>query len=77
MAQTTGKQTSKLYRCECGHESRHTTNHYGQFYDRCPKCSWKSPMSPVKTHTCLDPLPAGWARTEDWKKVTLPIRPVS
>ena len=35
VGQDTGKQTSKRYKFEgCGHESMHTTNHYGQFYDR-------------------------------------------
>lgn len=68
---TTGKQTSKLYRCECGHESHHTTNHFGEFYDRCPKCSWNSPMDPIKTHTCLEKLPKGWDRPPNWKKVNL------
>jgi len=69
---TTGKQSSKLYRCQgCGHESHNTTNHYGKFYDRCRKCSPKSPMDAIKVHECLEPMPAGWARPEDWKIVKL------
>ena len=67
----TGKLTAKRYRCECGYKSTHSTNHYGAFYDRCPKCSWKSPMDPIKVHTCLEPLPEGWERPEPWKKVKL------
>lgn len=68
---TTGKQTSKRYRCECGHESNHTTNHFGEFYDRCPKCSWKSPMTPIKTHICLEELPEGWGRPPSWRKTVI------
>ena len=68
----TGKISSKRYRCsECGHESNHSTNHYGQFYDRCPSCSWKSPMSPIKVFECLEPLPEGWGKPEPWKMVKL------
>jgi hypothetical protein len=47
-----------------------STNHYGEFYDFC-QCSWKSPMDPIKTFECLEPLPEGWARPEPWKKVRL------
>jgi hypothetical protein len=70
---TTGKATSKLYRCQgCGHESQHSTNHYGEFYDRCRKCSDKgSPFDAVKTHECLEPLSEGWERPAPWKKVKL------
>jgi hypothetical protein len=69
--QITGDMTPKRYRCECGYESVHSTNHYGSFYDHCPKCSWKSPMSPIKVHACLEPLPDGWGRPEPWKMVEL------
>lgn len=69
---TTGKITSKRYRCtECGHEKMTSTNHYGEFYDRCPKCSWKSPMDPTKTWECLEPLPEGWKKPTPWKKMKL------
>jgi len=69
---TTGKISAKRYRCSCcGYESTHSTNHFGEFYDRCPKCSWKSPMDPIKTHVCLEPLPKGWAKPAPWKRVKL------
>lgn len=68
----TGKMSSKRYKCqECEHESMHSTNHYGEFYDRCPKCSWKSPMSPIKVHECLEPLPERWEKPTPWKMVKL------
>jgi len=61
--QSTGPQTAKRYKCTgCGHVSTYMTNHYGQFYDRCKECSWKSPMNPIKTHDCLEPIPDGWVK---------------
>ena len=67
----TGKITAKRYKCECGHEETHSTNHYGEIYCHCVKCSWKSPMDYTKVWTCLDPLPKGWAKPVPWKKVKL------
>jgi DNA replicative helicase MCM subunit Mcm2 (Cdc46/Mcm family) len=68
----TGKVTAKKYMCQdCGHESTHTTNHFGEFYDKCPKCSWKTPADPIKVHECLEPLPAGWEKPEPWQVVKL------
>ena len=70
--QVTGKMTHKLYKCaDCGHESKHSTNHYGEFYDRCPNCSWKSPLNPIKVHHCQEPLPEGWTKPKPWKIVKL------
>ena len=70
--QTTGKISSKLYKCtECGHESLHSTNHYGEIYPSCRNCSWKSPLSPTKVHVCLEPLPEGWQKPAPWKTVKL------
>lgn len=69
--QIIGKMTPKKYRCECGYESTHSTNHFGEFYAKCPNCSWKTPMDPIKTHECLEPLPEGWDRPVPWKKVRL------
>lgn len=64
--------TAKSYKCQaCGHIIEASTNHYGEFYDRCRNCSWKSPMDPIKTHVCLEPLPEGWTKPEPWKKVKL------
>jgi hypothetical protein len=69
---TTGKVTLKRYRCTgCGHESVHSTNHFGEFYDRCLKCSRKTSTDPIKVHECLEPLPEGWQKPEPWKKVKL------
>lgn len=72
MPQITGKVSSKPYCCsECGHKEDHSTNHYGEIYIRCPKCSWKSPTSPIKTFTCQEPIPEGWGTPEPWKVLTL------
>jgi DNA-directed RNA polymerase subunit RPC12/RpoP len=69
---TIEKCCTKNYRCtECGHESKQDTNHYGEIYIRCSNCSWKSPMSPMQVHECLDPLPEGMGRPEPWKIVRL------
>lgn len=69
---TTGEMAEKKYKCQgCGHESMHYTNHYGEFYERCPKCSWKTPMDPVRVYECLEPLPEGWQKPPPWKKVKL------
>lgn len=72
MAQVTGKVSSKLYKCtECGHTEQQSTNHYGQIYIRCRKCSWKSPMSPIKVYECQEPLPEGWEPPANWNIVKL------
>ena len=69
---TTGKVSSKLYKCtRCGHESMISTNHWGEIYPRCSKCSWKNPMDPFVTHVCLEEMPPGYDKPEPWKKVKL------
>lgn len=69
--QTTGKVTSKKYRClRCGHERMESTNHYGKIYSACPNCSWKHPLE-ANVSECLDPLPEGWGRPADWTVVKL------
>ncbi len=68
----TGKVAPKRYKCQnCNTEIIANTNHYGEFYDICKNCSWKSPMDPIKTHVCLEPLPEGWEKPESWKKLKL------
>ncbi len=50
-------RTPKNYKCDlCGATRVSTTNHYGKIYDRCPNCSWKTPMT-INTATCLDQPP--------------------
>jgi hypothetical protein len=64
----TGKISYKNYKCtECGYESKHQTNHYGEIYPGCPKCARPGP----KRHVCLDPIPAGWDVPTPWKLVSL------
>lgn len=66
----TGKCTSKLYKCsECGYEVKTTTNHYGEYYDRCDNCSWTP--NQIKTFVCQETLPKGWELPEPWKFTTL------
>lgn len=69
---TTGKVSSKLYRCtRCGHEEHHSTNHWGEIYPRCRNCSWKNPMDPMPVWECLEPMPEGYEKPAPWKKVKL------
>ena len=66
----TGKVTTKNYECcDCGHKHSVSTNHYGEIYSRCPKCSWK--VGQGLKHKCTDPLPKGWTVPEPWKRITL------
>lgn len=71
---TTGKLTEKLYRCgECGHETRQTTNHYGETYslgsyNACPKCP---PYKRPTTWKCAEEPPAGMGVPAPWKKTTV------
>lgn len=67
---TTGKVTRKRYKCRrCGTESDHSTNHWGAIYPRCNACSWKNPMDPTVVMDCLEPMPAGYDKPEEWTKV--------
>ncbi len=69
---TTEKIRSKEYECtECGHKEPHNTNHYGEIYVRCPKCSWKRPMHPVRVFRCCEAVPVGMGVPEPWKLVRL------
>lgn len=80
MARTTSKISSKLYKCaHCGEEHFVATNHYGSIYSRCPnfRCVSRRPVinatyKPPK-HDCLEPLPEGMDRPEDWKVVTIEV----
>lgn len=68
----TGPRSAKRYQCtRCGHEQVETTNHWGEFYDRCPNCSWKHPMDAVVTWKCLEQPPPGYGTPEPWKTVRL------
>ena len=65
----TGKVSYKVYKCTtCDHVHSIQTNHYGETYGRCPKCSWKNPLESNR-HICIEPLPEGWTRPEPWDKV--------
>lgn len=77
MSETIGKISSKRYACaECGHVVEQSTNHYGQTYswgrvNVCPNCPpWKRP----NTWNCLEPLPEGMERPENWTKTTITIK---
>jgi DNA-directed RNA polymerase subunit RPC12/RpoP len=72
---TTGKVTSKLYRCSrCGHQQHISTNHFGECYswgrvNTCPKCSpWaKYPeFGGATTWECGEPLPEGMDKPAGW-----------
>jgi DNA-directed RNA polymerase subunit RPC12/RpoP len=64
--------SQKMYRCtRCGHESLHGTNHWGEIYPTCPKCSWKNPMQPQCVHVYLEPVPEGLGVPTPWKFVKL------
>jgi hypothetical protein len=69
---TTGRYSIKKYQCStCNDIQDHGTNHWGEIYISCKKCSWKSPMDPIKIFHCLEPLPTGYDKPEPWKKVRL------
>ena len=69
---TTGKLSMKLYRCtRCNHESYHGTNHWGEIYPTCPRCSWKNPLQPQVPHECLEKCPKTHDLPAKWKMVRL------
>ena len=70
---TTGEMLLKRYRCknvDCQHVRLVSTNHYGDIFDRCPKCSWKHPRD-VTISECLEPLPTGWIKPDEWTTIRL------
>jgi len=71
---TTSRMSWKKYKCrECGHETTHSTNHYGATYSlgnyhACPICPpWKRPT----TWDCCEPCPDNMEKPEEWKTVKL------
>jgi DNA-directed RNA polymerase subunit RPC12/RpoP len=64
---------NKEYKCDrCGAVSIQDTNHYGKIYNlRCPNCSWKNPMQPFVTMTCMEKPPKGVGLPPEWKTATL------
>ncbi len=69
---TCGKVSFKLYRCtNCGHESKHSTNHWGDIYPPCTNCSWKQPLETIALHECLEPCPPEYDLPPKWKLVKL------
>ena len=70
---TTGPYSYKRYKCDrCGNITKQGTNHWGQIYNmRCEKCSWKNPLQPFVTMTCVEKMPKKYARPTPWKSVRL------
>jgi len=69
---TIGKYKVKPYECtRCGYRTMTGTNHWGEYYDKCPNCSWKNPNDPIVTWRCLEPTPQGYTTPPKWKKVKL------
>ena len=76
MNPTTGKITSKLYRCKrCGHEEHKSTNHYGECYswgnfNTCPACP---PYTRPTTWVCAEPCPPDMDTPANWQTVTVKV----
>lgn len=69
---TIGPYSMKRYRCtRCGNVEMHGTNHWGEIYPSCNKCSWKNPLDPSPIWKCLEKMPKGYKRPTPWKKVKL------
>lgn len=66
--------TEKRYKCsQCGHESKQTTNHYGETYsfgnfNCCPICP---PYKRPTTWKCAESVPEGVTVPEPWTVATL------
>ena len=64
--------TVKRYQCtHCGHESKQSTNHYGETYswgrvNRCDGCGWRRPMD-VTVWRCLEVAPGPENVPEPWR----------
>jgi len=69
---TTGEYFQKKYKCtRCGNIELQGTNHWGEIYPHCDKCSWKNPMDPNPTWVCLEKMPKGYKKPPAWTKVRL------
>jgi len=69
---TTGKYSLKDYKCtRCGRIEKHGTNHWGEIYPRCSGCSLKHPLDPNVVWECLEQMPEGYTKPEQWQKVRL------
>lgn len=69
---TTGKYSQKRYQCtRCGNIELRGTNHWGEIYPRCNKCSWKNPLDPFPIWKCLEEMPEDYQAPEPWAKVRL------
>ncbi len=69
---TTGKYSIKEYKCrECGAVEKHGTNHWGAIYPKCKSCKWKHPMQLGSIFDCLEPMPEGYEKPEEWKTARL------
>ena len=69
---TTGKVSVKEYKCpRCGKIEKHSTNHWGAFYDRCRGCSWKNPLNPIIAWECQEPVPEGYVKPKPWKLIKM------
>jgi hypothetical protein len=72
MNKTTGKYSHKQYKCRrCGAIESHGTNHWGAIYPICKSCSWKHPMKPQSIFDCLEPMPEGIKKPEEWIPIKL------
>lgn len=73
MKPTTGPLSVKEYKCSrCGNISKASTNHWGEFYDRCTECSPRHGWADkIVTHVCMEPVPEGYDTPTPWKKVQL------
>ncbi len=69
---TTGIYSQKRYKCtRCGLIQTHGTNHWGSIYPSCSGCSWKNPLSPQTTMVCMEKMPKGYKKPEEWTSVKL------
>lgn len=69
MIKKTGKIKAKRYKCNsCGYVAWISTNHYGDIYVQCIKCS---PNELSGKFSCCEPLPEGWGVPDKWQKVDL------
>ena len=63
---TTGKYSIKKYKCRsCGTKKETGTNHWGSIYPYCNNCN------SLSIWDCLDKMPEGYKKPEEWKIVRL------